>query len=67
MSFKKVGLWTDSRDSHLGKYKLTLEGFSLSFASPQTQNQRNLNTQNLYLLTLNFITLLCKYNDFYHF
>lgn len=30
-------------DSHLGKYKFTLERLSLAFTSPNTQNERNLN------------------------
>jgi len=32
----------NSLDSHLGKDKLTLERFSLSLASPDTKNERNL-------------------------
>lgn len=33
---------TYSLDSHLGKDEFTLERFSLSFPSPDTQNERNL-------------------------
>lgn len=32
----------DSLNSHLGKDKLALEGFSLTFASPDTQDEWNL-------------------------
>jgi len=32
----------DSLDTHLGHDKLTLEGFTLTFASPYTQNKWNL-------------------------
>jgi len=42
MKFASSKCDLDSRDTHLGKNKLTLEGFSLSFASPNTQNERNL-------------------------
>jgi len=32
----------DSLDTHLGHDKLTLEGFTLTFASPYAQNKWNL-------------------------
>lgn len=35
---------TSLLDSHLGEHELTLEGFPLPFASPDTQNQWNLST-----------------------
>lgn len=40
-TFQFSGAYHNGLDSHLGKDKFTLEKFALTFASPDTQNQRN--------------------------
>lgn len=44
----------DSLDAHLGENKLTLEWFSLPFASPNTQDEGNLKNVSFEKLLITF-------------